>query len=48
MILKGNQKKGRQYNDQRKKDKRTNNYLYNISTKKTKDRAAPTPLKAER
>ena len=32
----GNQNKNRQYNDQMKKYKRTNNYQQNI-TKKTKD-----------
>jgi len=37
-------KKGRQHNGQKKKDKRTNNYLQNI-TQKTKDRVTQTPLK---
>ena len=34
-----------QYNDQKKKDKRTNNDLQNI-TQKTKDRETRTPVKA--
>jgi len=37
-------KKVRQYNGQKKKDKRTNHDLQNI-TQKTKDRATRTPLK---
>ena len=37
-------KKGRQHNDQKKKDKRTNNDLQNIAHK-TKDRVTRTPLK---
>jgi len=37
-------KKDRQHNDQKKKDKRTNNDLQNI-TNKTKDRVTRTPLK---
>ena len=37
-------KKDRQHNDQKKKDKRTNNYLQNI-IHKTKDRVTQTPLK---
>ena len=48
MIPKGNQKtqakKGRQYNVQAKKDKRTNNDLQN-NTPQTKDRAMLIPLK---
>jgi hypothetical protein len=36
--------KDRQHNDQKKKDKRTNNDLQNI-THKTKDRVTRTPLK---
>ena len=35
-------KKNRQHNDQKKKEKRTNNDLQNI-TQKTKDRATRTP-----
>ena len=38
-------KKDRQRNDQKKKDKRTNNNLQNI-THKTKDRVTRTPIKA--
>ena len=38
-------KKNRQHNGQKKKDKRTNNNLQNI-TQKTKDRATRTPLKS--
>ena len=37
-------KKGRQHNDQKKKNKRTNNNLENIA-QKTKDRATRSPLK---
>jgi len=37
-------KKGRQYDGQKKKNKRTNNNLQNI-TQKTKDRATQTSLK---
>jgi hypothetical protein len=36
--------KDRQYNGQKKKDKKTNNYLQNI-TQNTKDRPTRTPLK---
>ena len=38
--------KDRQHNDQKKKDKRTNNDLQNI-TQKSKDRAPQTPVKTE-
>ena len=40
-----NMKKNRQYNGQKKKDKRTNNDLQNI-TQKSKDRVTRTSLKA--
>ena len=39
-----NPKKARQYNDQQKKNTRTNKELQN-TTQKTKDRATRTPLK---
>ena len=44
-IRKKKSKKDRQHNDQKKKDKRTNNDLQNI-THKTKDRVTRTPIKA--
>ena len=44
VIRNRNSKNGRQYNDQKKKDKRTNNDSQNI-TQKTKDRTTRTPLK---
>jgi hypothetical protein len=44
-IRKQISKKDRQHNDQREKDKRTNNDLQNI-THKTKDRVTRTPIKA--
>jgi hypothetical protein len=40
-------KMGRQYNGQKKKEKRTDNDLQNI-TQKTKDRATGTPLKTHK
>jgi len=44
VIISRKSKKDRQYNGQRKKDKRTNNDLQNV-THETKDRATRTPLK---
>ena len=44
VIISRKSKKDRQYNGQRKKDKRTNNDLQNV-TQETKDRATRTPLK---
>jgi hypothetical protein len=44
VIRNRNSKNGRQYNGQKKKDKRTNNDSQNI-TQKTKDRTTRAPLK---
>ena len=43
-VIRIRKSKDIQHNDQKKKDKRTNNDLQNI-TQKTKDRVTPTPLK---
>ena len=44
MIIRICKSKDRQYNGQKKKDKRKNNDVQN-TTQKTKDRATRTPLK---
>ena len=44
MIIRICKSKDRQYNGQKKKDKRKNNDVQN-TTQKTKDRATQTPLK---
>jgi hypothetical protein len=43
-VIRSRKSKDRQYNDQKKKDKRTNNDLQN-TTRKTKDRTTRTLLK---
>jgi hypothetical protein len=43
-VIKSRKSKDRQHNGQKKKNKRTNNAIQNI-TQKTKDRATRTPLK---
>ena len=45
-IIRNRKPKDRQYNGQKKKDKRTNNDLHNI-TQKIKDLATRTPLKTD-
>jgi hypothetical protein len=45
-VIRIRKSKDRQYNGQKKKNKRTNNDMQNIAHK-TKDRVTRTPLKAE-
>jgi len=47
IIRRRNSKKDRKFNDQMKNDKRTSNYLQNI-TQKIADRTTRAPLKAGR
>jgi hypothetical protein len=46
-VIRIRKTKDRQHNGQKKKDKRTNNYLQNM-TQKTKDRVTRTPIKNRR